>query len=131
LGDLIQKAAGEYISEIGNLELEYVRGLACLSYRCQNRLTWRVFFASRTLASASQASTPSVLPSSRISSTSCMVLRSMMWGSKSAAVSSFRPLPSKEKILVDVAMVAKVRTGNFFWCSALSKGRYSSFAIYF
>jgi hypothetical protein len=44
-----------------------------------------------------------------------------MWGSKSAAVSSFRPLPSKEKILTGIAMVARFSQAMVFGFSSSNK----------
>lgn len=73
---------------------------------------WRFFFVLSTSARASHAPIPSVLPRRRTSSTSALSLRALRWGSISAAVSSFRLLPSSEKILED-AIVIPERVGRF------------------
>jgi hypothetical protein len=64
-----------------------------------NKNTFKLFLVSRTFASASQASIPSVLPKNLTSSTSLFSFRAWIWGSISSAVVSFRPLPSSEKSL--------------------------------
>ena len=66
-------------------------------HTCRRDVTFSVFLPSRILASASLAPMPSVLPSSRISSTALLLRSSAMCGSTSSAVVSLRPLPSSEK----------------------------------
>jgi hypothetical protein len=69
--------------------------------------TRRVFLVARISPSSLQASTPRVFPSNRISSTSSRERSPAMWGSRSAAVVSLRPLPSREKTFVGEAMASK------------------------
>jgi hypothetical protein len=71
----------------------------------RGNLTLRLFLVSSTSPISLQASMPSVLPNSLTSSISSISRSDLMCGSTSAAVSSFNPLPSKEKTFVDSAMV--------------------------
>jgi len=101
-GDFGEEAAGEDVGEVGDLVT--VSASLELHIRNHRELTWRVFFVFRTSASAAAASMPTVFPCRRTSSTSSISQRALMCGSTSAAVSSLRPLPSREKTLLSFAM---------------------------
>lgn len=74
--------------------------------------TCNFFLVSRTLASASLAPMPRVFPRKRTSSTSSFSFSPLICGSMSSAVSSFRLLPSSEKIL-ESDMVSSPRQRRF------------------
>jgi hypothetical protein len=105
--DLGEEARREDVGEVGGLGPRasvIVGGGWQIAMKERLRRTLRLFLVSRTLARASLASTPSVLPRNLTSSTCSLSIRALMCGSMSSAVVSLRPLPSREKILEEDMM---------------------------
>lgn len=73
--------------------------------------TCKFFLVDRTSPRSLHAPIPSVLPRILTSSTSFMSRSSLIWGSRSSALVIFRPLPSREKTLVDAVMSYFVALG--------------------
>lgn len=114
LGDFAEQAAGEDIGKVCDLNARIYRSQRGRERMRQAELmkggwesrTCSDFLVAKTSPRRLQAPIPRVLPSNLTSSTSSMAFRSPIWASKSSAVSSFKPFPSREKTLVDGAILA-------------------------
>lgn len=102
--NLGQQARGKDVGEVCNLL--HMSGADCSHAAVTAQGTFRFFLPSSTLARASLAPMPSVLPRNRTSSIASLLFRAWMWGAMSSAVVSLRPWPSMEKTL-DVDMMRR------------------------